>query len=290
MSKGPVGYQSEILMKIRKSAHRRNNIDMSQVVGSKDILFLCYDTLRYDVAMQEQQAGNTPNINRYGQWRKCHAAGSFTYPSHHAMFAGFLPFPWESESVFDARPLFFAKDIGMGRQVPPGAYLFEGANIIEGLAKDGYETICIGGVSFFNKRTQVNRVFPNMFRHSYWNPGFGCDAKDSTQRQIDLACQKLAEMPADKPVFLYINFSAIHYPNVHYLEGATGDSVASHGAALRYVDSCLPPLWKSILCRGGALVIATSDHGTCYGDDGKKYHGINHEVVNAVPYMEFMIE
>ncbi|MDI5829453.1 NAD(P)H-dependent oxidoreductase, partial [Salmonella enterica subsp. enterica serovar Kentucky] len=32
-------------------------------------------------------------LNHYGQWTKCEAAGNFTWPSHHAMFSGFMPKP-----------------------------------------------------------------------------------------------------------------------------------------------------------------------------------------------------
>ena len=42
---------------------------------------------------------------------------------------------------------------------------------------------------------------------------------------------------------------AIHYPNYFYLEGALGDSVQSHAAALRYVDGELGRLfteWKKL--------------------------------------------
>ena len=64
---------------------------MNQVVGSHHILFVCLDSLRYDVALEEQEKGNTPVLNQYGKWRKCQAPGNFTYPSHQAMFAGFFP-------------------------------------------------------------------------------------------------------------------------------------------------------------------------------------------------------
>ncbi len=33
---------------------RKPSVDMAQVVGTSDILFVCLDTLRYDVAVQEE--------------------------------------------------------------------------------------------------------------------------------------------------------------------------------------------------------------------------------------------
>lgn len=81
--------------------------DMNQIVGKCHILFVCIDSLRYDVASEEQEKGETPVLNRYGPWQKCQAPGNFTYPSHQAMFAGFFPI---EEGILDMKkrkPLFF---------------------------------------------------------------------------------------------------------------------------------------------------------------------------------------
>lgn len=263
--------------------------DMNCIVGTSDILFLCYDTLRYDAAKNAEAKGTTPVINRYGSWEKRHAAGNFTYPSHHAMFAGFLPVPWDCKSMMEARPLFFPKDIGLGRKAPEGSFAFEGATFVEGLAKAGYETICIGGVSFFNKRTELGRVFPSMFQKSYWKPAFGCSCKDSAQNQFQWAMQLLERHDSSRRMFLYINISAIHYPNYFYLEGAPSDCLETHEAALAYVDRQLEPLLEAFRRRGSTFVIACSDHGSCYGEKGKQFHGLNNDTVNTVPYMEFLL-
>ena len=54
------------LFALSKSAGKPS-VDMNQVVGKCDILMICLDTLRYDVAHQEESAGNTPVLNRYGK-------------------------------------------------------------------------------------------------------------------------------------------------------------------------------------------------------------------------------
>ena len=169
-------------------------MDMNQIVGKCHILFVCLDCLRYDVAFEEQQSGGTPVLNRYGDWRKCQAPGNFTYPSHQAMFAGFFPI---DEDILDMKKreiLFFSADIGMGRKAPKGAFDFKGATWIEGLAMEGYDTYCIGGVSFFDNRTDVGKVMPSYFQHSYWNPSFGCKVKESAVHQIDFAVRKLEQI------------------------------------------------------------------------------------------------
>lgn len=271
------------------SSGRQPSVDMNQVVGSSDILFICLDTLRYDVAVQEEAAGTTPVLDAYGPWEKCQAPGNFTLPSHHAMFAGFLPGRFDAKTVADRELLFFPASIGLGSKGPKGAYSFSGATIMEGLEQEGYETWCVGGVAFFDKRSDLGRVFPGYFQKSFWHPSFACPVKDSTKNQVDFILRKIEKAEAER-IFLYLNVDAIHYPNYFYLEGASGDSLASHGAALRYVDGELGRLfagWKER--RGGAFVICCSDHGTCYGEDGCQFHGINHPVVNTVPYKHFFL-
>ncbi|MGL4346080.1 MAG: STM4013/SEN3800 family hydrolase [Cellulosilyticaceae bacterium] len=269
---------------------KRQTMDMNEIVGDYDILFVCLDTLRYDVAIEEEREGRTPCITSYGPWQKCHAPGNFTYPSHHAMFAGFLPSPAEPMPMMERDLLFFPKHIGMGGKSPEGAFAFEGATFVEGLAKVGYLTMCIGGVAFFDKRSDIGKVFPAMFQKSYWNPSFGCIVKESFDNQIHLIEKKVGEIPDQQRVFMYVNVDAIHYPNAFYLEGAKHDSKETHAAALQYVDARIEQLFDVFRKRGKTLVMMCSDHGTCYGEDGYHFHNVSHEIVYTVPYKHFILE
>jgi len=276
---------------------RDSDIDMNTVVGSHDILFICLDTLRYDVALAEQENGGTPTLNQFGDWERRSAAGNFTYPSHHAMFAGFLPTPISATPMTKRPMLFFPKGIGMGNASPPKSFAFEGATFIQGLEKVGYETICIGGVSFFDNRSDIGKVFPAMFSQSHWHPRYGCGIKESPDFQIDKAIEAISELTSENPdsrIMMYINICAIHYPNYFYLtdyKKGQKDGLDSHAAALRYVDERLPRLFEAFRKRGNTFVIACSDHGSCYPevDDGYLFHGFNHDTVNVVPYKHFFL-
>lgn len=265
-------------------------IDMNRIVGQCNILFVCMDSLRYDVAKREEERGTTPTLNRYGVWRKCQAPGNFTYPSHQAMFAGFLPVDNGIKDMKKREKLFFSEDIGMGRKAPEHAFCFEGSTFVEGLAKEGYDTYCVGGLSFFDKRTDIGKVMPAYFKHSFWNPSFGCKVRESAGHQIDFAVKKLRELSDDALIMMYMNISALHYPNHFYVEGAKHDSVETHAAALRYVDGELERLFAAFQEKRDTFVICCSDHGTCYGEDGYRYHGLNHPVVNTVPYKHFLLK
>ena len=65
--------------------------------------------------------------------------------------------------------------------------------------------------------------------------------------------------------------------------------VETHAAALRYVDSALPPLFEAQRRRGPALCIICSDHGTLYGEDGFTGHRLAHPNVWQVPYAELVL-
>ena len=40
-------------------------INMNEIAGSHNILFVCIDSLRFDVAYEEQENGGTPVLNSY---------------------------------------------------------------------------------------------------------------------------------------------------------------------------------------------------------------------------------
>ncbi|WBW98354.1 STM4013/SEN3800 family hydrolase [Oceanirhabdus sp. W0125-5] len=282
------------------------NVNMNEVVGNNDILFLSLDTLRYDVAKEEYEAGNLPNLCGSGGWEKRHSPGNYTYSSHHSFFIGFLPTPVEYEPLHKRDWLFLTKKTGLKSIKGSNTFLYEGSNIIEGLEKEGYKTICIGGVVFFSKMEGVYNVFPSMFQESYWNPKFGVTNPKSAEEQVKWAIKLLDKIDRDQRVFMFINISAIHGPNYYYLEKYKGmeektngkrknsiasklDCVESQKAALRYVDKCLEPLFNKMRERNRTFCIAVSDHGTCYGEDGYEGHIVSHDVVWNVPYRHFFL-
>lgn len=266
-----------------------NMLDANALVGSHDILFITLDTLRYDVAQSLLEQGRTPVMRSLlpgGRWERRHTPGSFTYAAHHAFFAGFLPTPMDDPG----RERLFAASFAGSETSGSRTCVFEQASWIEGLAARGYHTACVGGTGFFNKQTALGSALPELFAESHWSPELGVTDPDSTRKQVALAQRILTQTPPEQRLLLFINVSAIHQPNRHYLAGVAEDDIESHGAALAYVDTALAPLFAAVAARAPTLCIICSDHGTAYGEGGLHGHRLAHPAVWEVPYAEFVLQ
>ncbi|MFE4664735.1 STM4013/SEN3800 family hydrolase [Streptomyces sp. NPDC056716] len=266
---------------------------MNDIVGTHDILLVTLDTLRYDVAQELAEAGRLPNLARHlpgGAWERRHAPGSFTYASHQAMFAGFLPTP----AAPGPHPRLFAARFAGSETTADGTYVYDTPDLVTGLAAADYRTVCIGGVGFFNNQGPLGSVLPGMFQESHWEPEFGVTSPTSFESQVTRAESAIAQLPPEQRLFLFVNVSALHQPNWFHLPGATretGDTRATHAAALTYVDHHMGRLLSATSRRGRpCFAIVCSDHGTAYGEDGFTGHRIGHDVVWTVPYAHFFVD
>jgi len=258
-----------------------------QLIGSHDVLLMTLDSLRHDVALAAIEAGQTPNFARLlpgGRWQRRHSPATFTYAAHQAFFAGFLPTPASPGK----HPRLFAARFAGSETTTDATCVLDASDIVTGLAGHGYHTICIGGVGFFNKQTPLGSVLPGLFVESHWDETLGVTSSNSTERQVALAIERIAALPSERRLFLFLNVSAIHQPNRLFLPGAAGDSMASMAAALAYVDRHVARLFDVLTSRAALLAIVCADHGTAYGEEGFQGHRIAHPVVWDVPYAEFV--
>jgi hypothetical protein len=270
----------------RVSSHR----DMNEIVGSHDLLFVTLDTLRYDVAAEELAAGRLLNLARVlpDGWEERHSPGSFTFASHSAFFAGFLPTPTPP----GRHPRLFAARFGGSETTASGTWVFDEPDLVSGLAAAGYRTVCVGGVGFFNPESRLGQVLPGYFGEAHWAKDMGVASPTSFEAQLTCADEVVRETPADQPLFLFVNVSALHQPNWFHLAGATqddGDTRETHAAALRYVDRHIGHLFEVMASRRDCFAIVCSDHGTAYGEDGHVGHRIAHPAVWTVPYADFVL-
>jgi hypothetical protein len=265
------------------------SIDAQRWIGERDVLWVTLDTLRYDVAARLHAEGRTPNLAGVLPpigWEKRHTPGSFTFAAHAAFFAGFLPTPAEPGK----HPRPFALRFPGSETTSPKTAVFDAPDIVAGFRGRGYRTVCVGGVGFFNKQTPLGCVLPNLFEESHWSPELGVTDPRSTEHQVEMALRCVKETPQDRRAFLFINVSAIHQPNRHYLPGTTEDSLDSHAAALEYVDGQLGRLFEGLRTQRSWMAVVCSDHGTAYGEGGYSGHRLAHPVTWEVPYAEFLLE
>lgn len=254
---------------------------MKELVARRaDILLITLDTLRYDAAQDAWRQGKLAHLAAHlgpQGWEERHSPASFTYAAHHAFLAGFLPTPLGP----GPHARLFAAEFAGSSTTTDETFTFEEATLPQALAARGYHTVCIGGTGFFNQQNALSRVIPSLFAESHWRPELGVTEPQSPRYQVAqaLACRD------ERPNFTLLNISAIHQPNRFYT-GGEKDNLDSHTAALVAVDAALEPLLQ---VSKPTFVIACSDHGTAYGEDGYEGHRLGHPVVWTVPYADFCL-
>jgi len=262
-------------------------MNVKKAIPNSDLIFITLDSLRFDVAQQLFVEGKLPNFAKWlpkNGWEERYSPASFTFPAHHAFFSGFLPTKVNQKIT----PRLFSAAFLGSKSTTAKTFVFEEATIVEALRNLNYKTVCIGGVGFFNKQTEISNIFPSLFEFSEWNPSFSVTEKDASENQFKAAEKYLS---TEKSIMLFINVSATHQPTNIYLDKAKEDDLASQKAALKYVDTQLEILQKALKKRNKeSIIIVCSDHGTAFGEDNHWGHRNGHEVVMKVPYLEFKQE
>ncbi|KZM68489.1 STM4013/SEN3800 family hydrolase [Nocardia terpenica] len=263
-------------------------INANEIIGTHHVLIITFDSLRFDVARAAAYAGQTPYLSKLlpdGQWEERRTHGTFTLPAHIAFFSGFLPVP--ASPVRPGR--LWACRANRGVTITERTYVFDAPDIVTGLDRLGYHTVCIGGVGFFSGQTKLGQVLPGLFAEAHWSPDTGVDCPESTRHQVDIALQTLDRLESGDLVLLFLNIAATHTPTASYLPGASADSWESQAAALAYTDTELGRLFDVLPRFGAWLVIMCGDHGEAFGEDGHYGHGIAHPCVWSVPYAETLM-
>jgi hypothetical protein len=253
-------------------------------------LFVTLDSCRYD----SYAGASTPSFDRIGDVRCAMAPGNYTYASHAAMFVGFTPgVPNLREPFLNPK---FGRIFKMAYPPPLNTrrdfVALEGANVIEGFERLGYETIGTGAVGWFDPSAPTARVLTGSFRR-YFYPGNPW----SLRRQIGFVQNELESLAADRPVFVFINVGETHVP--YYHEGAAwspddnpcvpfsdsndaAECRRRQTACIEWVDAELSTLLERF---EGANVLVCGDHGDAWGEDGVWEHGIHHQKVLEVPLL-----
>ena len=261
------------------------------------LLLLTYDSCRYDVFV----AADTPVVDSLGEVVSAQSPANFTYPSHHAMFAGVLP------STVDPLPYYnrFTRQLiglsGVGAvQVTKGSRLLLDStwNVVKGLADHGYRTVGAGAMDWFRQDSLT-----------YGFDDFAFTGTDAN-RQIDFLLEKLPPLPEPGPFYAFVNFGETHAPFGYegkatkcpvdvrarrmtwppHEEGPVGqdsEAFAHQVEAVEFLDAQLPRLFAGL--PADTVVVLCADHGECFGEDGYWGHGVNHPKILEVPLAIFRL-
>ena len=243
-----------------------------------NIAVITIDSLRYDVT----QMANTPNFDKLifdwgkDRWHKVGAHGTYTLPSHIALFHnGYLP-NWDRPNTPDSyRERLFRVQWSEARHVDV-AYPTDVKypNIVKGCGAQGYRTVGVGGVDWFDIRLATGQIWFNYFTEFYWTELFNQENPQGLDEQIKFCSQILKG--GVLPLFFFMNIATTHAP----YQGRPW-VIESQVAAFEYVDQHIMKL-IDLLPRPLCLVIL-SDHGECFGEDGVHGHARYHPKVMEVP-------
>jgi membrane-anchored protein YejM (alkaline phosphatase superfamily) len=261
-----------------------------------NLLLITYDSCRYDVL----RAADTPVLDSFADVLVAEAPGNFTYPSHHAMFAGMLPNCDEPRPYYNrfCRQLFGLAGVGELQVANRSSLSVTSTwNAVSGLGDAGYQTVGAGAMNWFRQDSLVSCF--QQFRFT------GTDA----DAQIDyiLDCLDL-----DLPFFAFINFGETHAPfdykgkavrcpvdvRARVMDwpprqgeqpvGPASQAFTHQVAAAEYLDTRLPRVLSALPAK--TVVVLCADHGECFGEDGYWGHGINHPMVLQVPLAIFRLD
>lgn len=260
-----------------------------------NFLLITYDSCRYDA----MKIAATPVLDSYAEVLPAQSPANFTYAAHQAFFVGMLPNCEQPIPYYNrfSKQLLALTAVGETLVAKNAAYQIPSdVNIIDGLAKLGFQTVGSGAMNWFKQRSLT-----------CWFDRFAFIPTDA-RKQIDFL---LSEIDTAHPFFGFINFGETHNPftfegNLEpptewiesrriewppHEEGSVGidNSAYIHQVrAIEYLDTRLPSLFSKL--PGNTVVILCGDHGECFGEKGYWGHGVNHQKVQEVPLAIFRLD
>ena len=171
-------------------------------MANSDVLFISLDSCRYDTFEAAYRRGKLPHLQGIGPLHRALAPSHFTYGSHAAFWMGFTPGSLAVESLGSnpkAGKLFRMAFAGHTGVDGGGAFRLIGSSIVEGFRRQGYLTLGSGSVNWFDTATETGSVLAKPFEHFHFAGNTW-----SLQNQLDWLEQRMAEVPNDRPRFVFL--------------------------------------------------------------------------------------
>src|SRR5262245_20427383 len=262
----------------------------------EDFLLVTWDSCRYDTYLEAQ----TPRLDSFGKARRAWAMGTYTLPSHQAMFYGFLPHAFTSEPLYNrhCRQLWRISHRNV-RTTPLVTFPLGTRNIVSGFRRRRYFTVGIAAMDWFRDAAELRAGFTQF-------SVTGIAARNQNDRLIRLIERKAAR----RPCFAFVNYGETHSPFRHegMPDGHSGvderfslsrlfnqpgvlekqwqfdtEAYQRQVACASYLDARTGELLDFFHARGRpTTVVICSDHGECFGENGLYGHASYHERVMEV--------
>jgi membrane-anchored protein YejM (alkaline phosphatase superfamily) len=269
----------------------------------EDFLLITWDSCRYDAYVK----ANKPNLDAFGPARRGWAMGTYTLPSHIAMFQGFLP------HVFGDEPLYnrFCQQlwrIGHRRVSVKPLVTFprRTGSIAGGFRSRGYFTLGSAAMDWFRDASVLRDGFKK-FQVA------GRAARRQNQWIMDLIDRHARR----RNFFAFVNYGETHSPFRHEgmpdgppavqemfdrsrlwnQRGQLDPSWTFQEEAFNlqvkcaeFLDARTGELIEFLRARGRpATVVICGDHGECFGEAGLYGHAFYHEKIMEVPILIFRL-
>lgn len=269
----------------------------------EDFLLVTWDSCRYDAYCEAR----TPALGRFGQARRAWAMGTFTLPSHLAMFHGFLPHVFAPEPLYNRhrRQLWRISHRNV-HATPLVTFSLGAGNIVSGFRKRGYFTVGVAAMDWFRDAAELRTGFAQFSVTGI-----------AARKQNDLIIRLIERKAAHRPCFAFVNYGETHSPFRHegMPDGDPGvderfslgrlfnqpgllekdwqfdtESYQRQVACASYLDARTGELIDFFCARGRpTTVVVCSDHGECFGENGLYGHAFYHERVMEVPLLIFRL-
>jgi len=264
-----------------------------------NLLLITLDTCRFDTT----QIAFLPNFEQLidesrkkDGWVKCYSHGTFTLPSHKAMFLGGKfpsnknnPYPFSNnKSMFkfikknnliiakNNKPHFLFEN-EHGLLINPNLY----TSIPDYFYQNNWNIFGIGSVAWFNlKKYNIASIWPEMFHNNfYYGKETASDNHKSFENQIEIIQNKIKK----ENNFFFINIGSTHSPFCGF-----GKDHEAQVEALEYVDKHILDLVNSF--PKPLIIQIVGDHGECFGEDEMYGHSFYHPKVMEVPGLYLYLE
>jgi hypothetical protein len=257
----------------------------------QNYVLLTYDSCRMDT----YDAANTPVLDERVEMRRAWAQATYTYPSHASMFQGMLPHAFTDEPYYNRFVRQLWRQPHRKRGATPAVRLPPGSkSIMDGFNRLGYFTCGTAAMGWFRTHKQLRE---------HWQAFTWTGI--AARQQVEWTLDQLRRNPK-RPFFAFINFGETHSPfHFDIAPGSEGDAAArkrgrspvpvadwkfddeawrKQVTCLEYLDARTGDLLNGLSELGrDALVVACSDHGECFGEEGQYGHGFYHPRIMEVP-------